>query len=197
MSPTPVPGKGRQLLTTRIGGNPLQYSCLENSMDRGDQQATVHGVAKSQTRLSDFTLLLFFSIGEERTDFSALWDFLAVQRLRTHLPVQGTWVSPLVADARGQLSPCTITTDCVLCSPCETTTKAQELQSLCSATREAIAMRSLHTATTEQPPSPLQRKSMCINESPVQPKINYLKKNLCAKSYETTSVYRVFPSPVP
>ena len=30
-------------------GNPLQYSCLEKSMDRGDWWATVHGVAKSQT----------------------------------------------------------------------------------------------------------------------------------------------------
>jgi len=30
-------------------GNPLQYSCLENSMDRGVWQATIHGVAKSQT----------------------------------------------------------------------------------------------------------------------------------------------------
>ena len=36
-------------------GNPLQYSCLENSMDGGAWQATVHGVAESQTRLSDFT----------------------------------------------------------------------------------------------------------------------------------------------
>ena len=34
-------------------GNQLQYSCLGNSMDRGAQWATVHGVAKSQTRLSD------------------------------------------------------------------------------------------------------------------------------------------------
>ena len=34
-------------------GYPLQYSCLENSMDRGAWQATVHEVAKSQTRLSD------------------------------------------------------------------------------------------------------------------------------------------------
>ena len=34
-------------------GNPLQYSCLENSMDRGAWWATVHGVAKSWTRLSD------------------------------------------------------------------------------------------------------------------------------------------------
>ena len=33
-------------------GNPLQYSCLENSMERGAWQATVHGLAKSQTRLS-------------------------------------------------------------------------------------------------------------------------------------------------
>ena len=36
-------------------GNPLQYSCLENSMDGEAWWATVHGVAKSQTRLSDFT----------------------------------------------------------------------------------------------------------------------------------------------
>ena len=35
--------------------NPLQYSCLENSMDGGAWQATVHGIAKSRTRLSDFT----------------------------------------------------------------------------------------------------------------------------------------------
>ena len=32
-------------------GNPLQYSCLKNSMDRGARQATVHGVAKSWARL--------------------------------------------------------------------------------------------------------------------------------------------------
>ena len=36
-------------------GNPLQYSRLENSMEEESWQATVHGVAKSQTRLSDFT----------------------------------------------------------------------------------------------------------------------------------------------
>ena len=32
-------------------GNPLQYSCLENPMNRGAWQATVHSVAKSQTQL--------------------------------------------------------------------------------------------------------------------------------------------------
>ena len=41
-------------------GNPLLYSCLENPMDRGAWQATVHGDAKSQTWLSDFTPFLPF-----------------------------------------------------------------------------------------------------------------------------------------
>ena len=36
-------------------GNPLQYSCLENPMEEGAWQATVQGVAKSWTRLSNFT----------------------------------------------------------------------------------------------------------------------------------------------
>ena len=34
-------------------GNPLQYSCLENSMERGDWWATFHGVTKSRTQLND------------------------------------------------------------------------------------------------------------------------------------------------
>ena len=38
-------------------GNPLQYSCLESPMDRGAWRATVHGVAKSRIRLSNFTSL--------------------------------------------------------------------------------------------------------------------------------------------
>ena len=40
-----IPGEGN--------GNSLQYSCLENPMDRGAWRATVHGVAESQTQLSD------------------------------------------------------------------------------------------------------------------------------------------------
>ena len=36
-------------------GNPLQYSCLENPMNGGAWWATVHGVAKSQTRLKQFS----------------------------------------------------------------------------------------------------------------------------------------------
>ena len=50
-----IPGEGRS--SGEGNGNPLQYSCLENPMDRGAWWATVHGVAKSWTRLSDFTSL--------------------------------------------------------------------------------------------------------------------------------------------
>ena len=48
-----IPGLGRS--SGEGNGNPLQYSCLENPMHRGARQATVHGVAKSRTQLSDFT----------------------------------------------------------------------------------------------------------------------------------------------
>ena len=46
-----IPGLGRS--PAEGNGNPLQYSCLENSMDRGAWWATVHGVAKSWTRLNN------------------------------------------------------------------------------------------------------------------------------------------------
>ena len=46
-------------------GAPLQYSCLENPMDGGAWGAAVHGVAKSQTRLSDFTFTFHFPALEE------------------------------------------------------------------------------------------------------------------------------------
>ena len=49
--PGSIPGSER--LSGEGNSNPLQYSCLENPMDRGDWQATVQGVAKSRTRLSD------------------------------------------------------------------------------------------------------------------------------------------------
>ena len=50
-----IPGLGRS--PGGGHGNPLRYSCLENSMDRGAWWATVHRVAKSRTRLSDCTAL--------------------------------------------------------------------------------------------------------------------------------------------
>ena len=41
-------------------GTPLQYSCLANPMDGGAWKAAVHGVARSRTRLSDFTFTFYF-----------------------------------------------------------------------------------------------------------------------------------------
>ena len=63
-SPSPTPPQERfaysHLLYREGDGTPLQYSCLENPMDRGAWKAAVHGVAKSQTRLSDFTVTFHF-----------------------------------------------------------------------------------------------------------------------------------------
>ena len=50
--PVSIPGLGRS--PGEGNGNPLQYSCLGNPMNRGAQWVTVHGVAKSQTRLSNW-----------------------------------------------------------------------------------------------------------------------------------------------
>ena len=47
-----IPGSGR--FPGEGHGNPLQYSCLENSMDRGAWRVTIHGVAKSQTQPIEF-----------------------------------------------------------------------------------------------------------------------------------------------
>ena len=46
-------------------GTPLQYSCLENPMDGGAWGAAVHGVAKSRTRLSNFTFTFHFNAMEK------------------------------------------------------------------------------------------------------------------------------------
>ena len=54
-----IPGLGRS--PGEGNGNPLQYSCLENPMDGGAWWAIVHGVAKSRTRLSDFTFTFTLS----------------------------------------------------------------------------------------------------------------------------------------
>ena len=51
--PGSIPGSGRA--PGEGNGNPLQYSCLENPMDRGAWWASVHRVGKSQIQLSNFT----------------------------------------------------------------------------------------------------------------------------------------------
>ena len=53
-------GRGTSDFGGEGDGTPLQYSCLENSMDGGAWKAAVHGVAKGRTRLSDFTFTFHF-----------------------------------------------------------------------------------------------------------------------------------------
>ena len=82
--PGSIPGSGRSPGEGK--GNPLQYSCLENSMDRGAWWATVYGITKSWTRLSDFTFFLSIMKLNIRLHvfsdvcwvfcFSLLWFFL-------------------------------------------------------------------------------------------------------------------------
>ena len=55
-----IPGLGRS--PERENSNPLQYSCLENCMDRGDWQATVHGVAKSWTQLKRLSMHIYLAL---------------------------------------------------------------------------------------------------------------------------------------
>ena len=50
---------------SHCNGTPLQYSCLENPMDGGAWWSAVHGVARSRTRLSNFTLTFHFHALEE------------------------------------------------------------------------------------------------------------------------------------
>ena len=64
------PGSGGSL--EEGNGNPLQYSCLENFVDRGAWWAIAHGVTKSRTKLSDLMLSLSAS--------SAFFFFLAMLR---------------------------------------------------------------------------------------------------------------------
>ena len=52
--------EGLEAITGEGNGTPLQYSCLENPMEGGAWWAALHGVAKSQTQLSDFTLTFHF-----------------------------------------------------------------------------------------------------------------------------------------
>ena len=60
--PGSIPGTGRY--SGEGNANPLQYSCLENPMDGGAWWATAHGVAKSQTRLSNFTFTFKNNLSE-------------------------------------------------------------------------------------------------------------------------------------
>ena len=73
-----IPGWVRS--TGEGNGNPLQYSCLENPVDRGAWWATVHGLAKSRTGLSDYiTKTLDWNTIFEKVMHSLTFDQLALR----------------------------------------------------------------------------------------------------------------------
>ena len=72
-------------------GTPLQYSCLENPMDGGAWWAAVHGVTRSWTRLSDFTLFFHFhALEKEMATHSSV---LAWRRSVLSLPGHDWWAA--------------------------------------------------------------------------------------------------------
>ena len=88
-----IPGLGRS--PGGGNGNPLQYSCLENSMDRGSWLATVHEVTKSWTQLGDWHFLILGS------NFSAVTSsfFLLLGALCLALPVPFSFLSQSFSSA--------------------------------------------------------------------------------------------------
>ena len=61
--PGSIPGSGRS--PGGGHGNPLQYSCMKNPMDRGAWRAMVHRVAKSQTRLKQLSTHTYMSLKQD------------------------------------------------------------------------------------------------------------------------------------
>ena len=105
-----IPGSGR---TSGGGhGNPLQYSCLENPMDRGAWRATVHRVAKSQTWLKQLST-------HTPWDPAARWMWVGSQKNNWYLSIFGsvTICSTLYQMTGGFLfHPCKVCS-CGCCSP--------------------------------------------------------------------------------
>ena len=88
-----TPGLGRS--PGGGNGNPLQYSCLENPMDRGAWQVTVHGATKSQTelkQLSKNTHWCFHLEGSER-EFSFSIEYEARMKLLQYVSSSGFFIT--------------------------------------------------------------------------------------------------------
>ena len=91
-----IPGWGRS--TGEGNGNPLQYSCLENFMDRAAWWATVHGVAESQTPLyahqctnTDLVPVVCLSRSVVSNSFVTPWTVACQAPLSTGFPRQEHW----------------------------------------------------------------------------------------------------------
>ena len=104
----------------KILENPLQYSCLENSMDRGAWQATVPVVTKSQTQLSDYHSLRVFlpasiwpstassSIYLPKSSYLHLY-FISIAVCTSSIPLY-TWSTSLTTGRQGQFTLCVFLT---------------------------------------------------------------------------------------
>ena len=79
-----IPGSGRS--PGERNGNPLQFSCLENLMDRGVWQATVHGVTKGQTRLTRLNIHAMNGHNYE------VWKALSKQEMASASSRQGSHI---------------------------------------------------------------------------------------------------------
>ena len=86
-----IPGLGRS--PGEGNGNPLQYSCLENSMGGGAWWAIVHGVAKSRTQLSDFTFTFHSHFTDEEVEPKKLKMARTVIMIQTHSLISKTYCS--------------------------------------------------------------------------------------------------------
>ena len=107
-------------------GNPLQYSCLENPMDGGAWQAAVHEVAKSRTRLSDFT-----------------FTFMHWRRKWQPTPV----FLPGESQGRGSLVGCHVWG----CTDSDTTEVTQQLSKECTLEQSFLGLNSCSTPSWLQP----------------------------------------------
>ena len=98
-----IPGLGRS--PAEGNGNPLQYSCLENYMDRGAWWTTVHGVTKSWIRLTDFHFQgdLVSFLYEFLSSFFFLYHFVTLTDLIKSLSistVQQTYTVPVMCQVQ-------------------------------------------------------------------------------------------------
>ena len=112
-----IPGLGRS--PGGGHGNPLQYSCLENPMERGAWQATVHGVSKSQTQLkwlSVHRLVRQLSLSSSLSPFTNIFGYL--------LPICGIW------GCRSMLSSRTHPKRLASCHGCDPTHSPERLSAL-------------------------------------------------------------------
>ena len=90
-----IPGLGRS--PGEGNGNQLQYSCLENPMDRGAWWAILHGVAKSRTRLRDFTMSHCLDSVSSVQLLSRVWLFATpwTTARQASLSITNSWSTPM------------------------------------------------------------------------------------------------------